>query len=75
MMKTLLIILAAIFIPLFICLVVLSIIDRFSKSTWFCRAMGWHKTPVETGFDGCSCTGICPRCRKPVMQDGQGNWF
>lgn len=50
-------------------------IDRFSKSTWFCRVMGWHKTPEETGFDGCSFNGSCPRCGDHVMQDSQGNWF
>jgi hypothetical protein len=54
----------------------LLIIDRFSKSTWFCRVMGWHKAPADgVGFDGCSFNGTCPRCGQRVMQDSQGNWF
>jgi hypothetical protein len=42
---------------------------------WFCKHMGWHLKPGETGFDGCSFTGVCPRCGVKVMQDSQGNWF
>lgn len=45
------------------------------NAVWFCREMGWHKAPKEQGFDGCSKTGICPRCGKAVLQDSQGNWF
>jgi len=42
---------------------------------WFCDKMGWHLSPIWQGFDGCSFTGKCPRCQKPVLQDGAGNWF
>jgi len=42
---------------------------------WACTTFGWHKTPERQGFDGCSFTGICPRCNKKVLQDSQGNWF
>jgi len=42
---------------------------------WFCHKMGWHLAPVSQGFDGCSFNGKCPRCRKKVLQDSQGNWF
>lgn len=42
---------------------------------WFCNHMGWHLTPKKQGNDGCSNTGVCPRCGKPVLQDSQGNWF
>lgn len=56
-------------------LFVLMIIDKFSNKKWFCEKMGWHKQPIQTGFDGCSQTGVCPRCGKHVLQDGQGNWF
>jgi hypothetical protein len=42
---------------------------------WACRVFGWHFEPKEQGFDGCSFTGTCPRCNKPVLQDSQGNWF
>lgn len=42
---------------------------------WFCKHMGWHLRPKQVGFDGCSLTGICPRCGEHVMQDSQGNWF
>ena len=54
---------------------VLGIISCFSDNKWFCNKMGWHKAPKNTGFDGCSNTGVCPRCNKSVLQDGQGNWF
>ena len=50
------------------------IIDSFSKSTWFCTFWGWHKAPHSQGFDGCSCTGNCPRCGADVLQDGPGKW-
>lgn len=42
---------------------------------WFCHKMGWHLAPNAQGFDGCSFNGICPRCKKKVLQDSQGNWF
>jgi len=42
---------------------------------WACRVMGWHLRPNDVGFDGCSKTGVCPRCQKHVLQDSQGNWF
>ena len=43
---------------------------------WFCNHLGyWHLEPKAKGFDGCSLHGICPRCGKHVMMDGQGNWF
>ena len=59
------------FIIVFPCMIV----STFSKSTWFCNFWGWHKAPIEQGFDGCSKNGTCPRCDKSVMQDSQGNWF
>ena len=42
---------------------------------WFCNNIGWHLEPKFVDFDGCSFNGTCPRCRKFVMQDSQGNWF
>lgn len=60
------------------CLVIffLMLINYLSpKSTWFCKTFGWHIAPKKQGFDGCSKKGICPRCKKDVLQDGQGNWF
>lgn len=42
---------------------------------WACSKMGWHLAPTHTGFDGCSRTGVCPRCGQSVLQDSQGNWF
>ena len=43
---------------------------------WFCKNFGyWHLKPKQVGFDGCSNTGVCPRCGKNVLQDSQGNWF
>lgn len=43
--------------------------------TWACTKIGWHWEPRVKSFDGCSLHGICPRCGKEVMQDGQGSWF
>lgn len=42
---------------------------------FFCDKVGWHIAPKQTGFDGASFFGKCPRCKKNVLQDGQGNWF
>ena len=54
---------------------VLMIIDKRSKSKWFCDKMGWHKAPERVGFDGCSMNGKCSRCGKDVLQDSNGDWF
>ena len=56
-------------------MLVLLVIDIFSKNKWFCEKMHWHHEPYKIKFDGCSQHGICPRCKKEVMQDDQGNWF
>lgn len=53
----------------------LAIISKFSNQKWFCTAMGWHKAPITQKFDGCSFYGKCPRCKRTVIQDSQGNWF
>ena len=50
-------------------------LSKYSHNRWFCDKMGWHLTPKAQGFDGCSFTGVCPRCNESIMQDGQGNWF
>ena len=55
--------------------VAMYVYDYFSKSTFMCRTLGWHKAPHTQGFDGCSKNGCCPRCGKEVMLDSQGNWF
>ena len=61
---------------LLITLVSLSIMSYFSpKNVWFCNKMGWHYAPLQQGFDGISSNGECPRCKKHVLQDSQGNWF
>lgn len=54
---------------------ILCIVNLFSSNRWFCRALGWHKEPNKTGFDGVSLNGRCPRCGKHVLLDSQGNWF
>lgn len=64
-----------IFVSIVCVIAILHIISIFSKSTWFCHKMGWHKAPYSIGFDGCSATGTCPRCNKEVLCDSQGNWF
>lgn len=51
------------------------LINTVSKSKWFCNFYGWHKSPIEQSFDGCSNSGRCPRCNKPVLQDSNGDWF
>jgi hypothetical protein len=54
--------------------IVLGLLHRYG-GVRMCRTMGWHLAPKEQGFDGCSATGVCPRCGERVMQDSQGNWF
>ena len=53
------------------------LLSAFNKHlpVWFCNNMGWHLPPIAQSFDGCSFNGECPRCRKKVLQDSQGNWF
>lgn len=51
------------------------IVEPFSKTTFWCDFLGWHKAPDEVGFDGCSLNGVCPRCQKNVLQDSNGDWF
>lgn len=51
------------------------VVDYFSNSKWFCTFWGWHKAPLQQGFDGVSFNGECPRCGKKVLQDSWGNWF
>lgn len=55
----------------------LVLIAAFNKHLpkWACDKLGWHVAPKIIGFDGCSNNGECPRCKKFVMQDSQGNWF
>lgn len=53
---------------------VVALSNRF-LGKWACRVFGWHLTPESQGFDGCSFTGVCPRCNEKILQDGQGNWF
>ena len=55
--------------------ILMGFLQKYSKNTWFCEKMGWHISPGVTGFDGCSMTGICPRCHASIMKDSQGNWF
>lgn len=55
--------------------ITLRITRNFTKSKWFCKYLGWHKSPEMIGFDGCSSTGECPVCNKKILQDSQGNWF
>lgn len=65
------------FFGLFGILLIITIIDKLSikRNKWICRIMGWHKQPLNGGFDGCSFNGTCPRCGNEVLLDSQGNWF
>jgi len=76
----LLIILGSPFTALLACAVITPRFQKVSKPArayrlWCCRVLGWHASPAAQGFDGCSCTGVCPICRRAILQDGQGNWF
>jgi len=53
---------------------VLAISNKYLP-VFFCVHLGWHLAPITQGFDGCSFTGVCPRCGEHILQDGQGNWF
>lgn len=52
------------------------LINKYSKSKWFCNFWGWHKEPeiIET-FDMFLLKGKCPRCNQEVMRDSNGDWF
>ena len=54
--------------------VLLAVFNRHLPK-WFCRYLGWHLQPRQERWDGCSFSGVCPRCGKFVLQDSQGNWF
>jgi hypothetical protein len=41
----------------------------------FCCFMDWHGTITNTGFDGCSITGVCGWCGKSGLYDSNGNFF
>lgn len=69
----------AVFVALLACLLCGILYVRFG---WFKPVyhdiLGWHE-PDETKsakwFDGASWHCMCKYCRKPIMQDSQGNWF
>lgn len=69
------VVLCGLFLLVAIPFMIMGYLQKFSTNPWFCNTMGWHITPGPQGFDGCSVTGQCPRCKKDVMRDGQGNWF
>lgn len=56
-------------------LMLVFLLNKFSKYKIFCEVMGWHKAPKRMHFDGASFSGKCPRCDKNVLRDSQGNWF
>lgn len=64
-------------LPIVIVLVIFILLALFNKylPRWFCDYLGWHLAPRATWSDGCSFTGICPRCGKKLLQDSMGNWF
>lgn len=42
---------------------------------WACDWFGWHLNPYIQTFDGMNYAGLCPRCKRIVLRDSQGNWF
>jgi len=72
------IIITYIIIPIgILSLSMLMLLTLFNKylPKWFCDKLHWHLAPKHKASDGCSLSGICPRCGEKVMQDSQGNWF
>jgi hypothetical protein len=65
-----------IWIMLVLCLIlfILPFCNKFLP-IWACKWFGWHLAPHHQTSDGCSWNGECPRCKKHVLQDSQGNWF
>jgi len=55
-------------------LMLLTLFNKYLPK-WFCDKLHWHLAPKHKASDGCSLSGICPRCGEKVMQDSQGNWF
>ena len=69
-------IIAGVLIIFLVTMFTLLIIDKYSKSKWFCEYFGWHKCPdnIETP-DLFLLKGKCPRCKKEVLMDSNGDWF
>jgi hypothetical protein len=40
----------------------------------FLEVFGCKPGPAQ-GFDGCSMTSRCVRCKRRILQDSQGGWF
>ena len=70
-------IIGGIVLSFFVVIISLAIIDRWTSwlPKWFCDHMDWHKTPERVDFDGCSLNGICPRCKRRVLSDSNGDYF
>jgi hypothetical protein len=45
------------------------------KEKILCDLLRRHNGGDLIGFDGASLMGTCSRCKRPVLQDSQGNWF
>lgn len=52
----------------------LGLCSRWLPRWYACDGMGWHIRPNDSELRGITSFGTCPRCKKEVMQDGQGNW-
>jgi len=63
-----------ILISMMVMFILCAVFNRYLPKA-FCKYLRWHISPHLQGFDGCSFTGVCPRCGKAVLQDSQGNWF
>lgn len=53
-------------------------VDKLFGTHYSCKFFGWHNGDLKGNagvFDGCSYHAKCSKCKKEVMQDGQGNWF
>lgn len=40
-----------------------------------CDKLDWHKPMKYKTFDGVNTKSRCKFCKRPILQDSQGNWF
>lgn len=67
-----------IYLLIAVCVVMLSIMTliHYNKRLprWFCDHLGWHMKPRRIKSERYVTYGMCPRCRRKVIQNSRGEW-
>jgi hypothetical protein len=56
-------------------MIILMIINKYSNNKIFCNILGWHKKPLRVETFNMGQSGECPRCKKKVFLNHNGDWF